>query len=96
MIYDVQKASLLKRFSAFLLDFILIIVLTSGFAFLLSWLTHIDSYTETLNGYYQQYGEEYGVDFYISAKDYNDLPDERKDYYQEVYDKIFLENPDAI
>lgn len=95
MIYDVQKASLLKRFSAFLLDFILIIVLASGFAFLLSWITKIDSYTETLQGYFKEYEERYGVDFDISAKDYNELTQERKDYYQEVYGKIFSENPDA-
>ena len=95
MIYDVQKASLLKRFSAFLLDFILIIVLASGFAFLLSWITDIDSYTETFQGYLEQYGKEYGVDFGISKEDYAQLTQERKDYYQEVYEKIFTENPDA-
>lgn len=95
MIYDVQKASLLKRFSAFLLDFILIIVLASGFAFLLSWITQIDSYTETLQTYYEEYGEKYGVDFNISAEDYEQLTQERKDYYQEAYEAIFKENPDA-
>lgn len=95
MIYDVQKASLLKRFSAFLLDFILIVVLASGFAFLLSWITDIDSYTETLQGYFDEYEERYGVNFDISAEDYEQLTQERKDYYQEVYEKIFLEHPDA-
>lgn len=95
MIYDIQKASLLKRFSAFLLDFILLCVLTSGFAFLLSWITQIDKYTDTLQAYYEQYEEKYGVDFEISIEDYNQLTDEQKDLYQEAYAAIFLENPDA-
>ena len=95
MIYDVQKASLLKRFSAFLLDFILLCTLTCGFAFLLAWITGIDGYTETLQGYYEQYEEKYGVDFGISAEDYEKLTQEEKDLYQEAYSAIFEENPDA-
>ena len=95
MIYDLQKASLLKRFSAFLLDFILLCVLTSGFAFLLAWITRIDSYTATIQAYYEQYEEKYGVDFEISAEDYANLSQEEKDLYQEAYSAIFLENPEA-
>ena len=96
MIYDVQKASILKRFSAFLLDFILLCVLTSGFAFLLAWITDIDGYTETLQAYYEQYEEKYGVDFDISVEKYEQLSQEQKDYYQEAYSAIFKENPDAV
>ena len=36
MIYDLQKASIIKRFSAFLLDAILIVILTTGVAFAIS------------------------------------------------------------
>ena len=96
MIYDIQKASLLKRFSAFLLDFILLCVLTSGFAFLLAWITGIDNYTETIQSYYEEYGEKYGVDFNISVEDYDNLTQEEKDLYQEAYSAIFNENPDAV
>ena len=95
MIYDVQKASLLKRFSAFLLDFILLCVLASGFAFLLAWITQIDKYTETIQSYYEQYEEKYGVDFEISAEDYEKLTDEEKDLYQEAWSAMFKENPEA-
>lgn len=95
MIYDVQKASLLKRFSAFLLDVILLCVLTCGFAFLLAWITDIDGYTETLQGYYEKYEKDYGVDFGISREDYDKLSQEQKDLYQKAYGAIFVENPDA-
>ena len=92
MIYDVQKASLLKRFSAFLLDFILLCVLTTGFAFLLAWITGIDGYTKTFTEYYNQFEEqhyeefekEYGVDFDISQEDYDKLTQEQKDRFAEA------------
>ena len=95
MIYDVQKAGLLKRFSAFLLDIILLGVLTSGFAFLFAWLMDIDGYTESLKAYYEQYEEKYGVDFGISVEDYNKLTQEEKDHYNKAWDAMFRENPDA-
>ena len=96
MIYDVQKAGVLKRFSAFLLDFILLCVLAAGFAFLLAWITQVDKYTDTLHGYYEQYGQKYGVNFEISAEDYNKLTDEQKQLYQDAYSAIFMENHDAF
>ena len=95
MIYDVQKASLLKRFSAFLLDFILLGVLTSGFAFLFAWITDIDGYTDTLQSYYEIYGEKYGVDFSIDVEDYEKLTQEQKDLYDEAWQAIFKENEEA-
>ena len=95
MIYDVQKASLLKRFSAFLLDIILLCVLASGFAFLLAWITNIDGYTETLQAYYKEYGEKYGVDFYISAEDYAELTEEEQKVYDQAWNAMFKENPEA-
>ena len=96
MIYDVQKASLLKRFSAFLLDIILLCILTSGFAFLLGWITGIDGYTETLQNYRKQYEEEYGVDFSISEEDYSKLTEEEKQVYTDAWSAVFVENPDAL
>ena len=43
MIYDLQKASLLKRASAFLLDIILLIVLATGVGLLVSVITNTKS-----------------------------------------------------
>ena len=99
MIYDVQKASLLKRFSAFLLDFILLCVLTSGFAFLLAWITQIDKYNDTLQAHYEKYEEKYGVDFSISAEEYENLPQEQKDKYDTALDELnseFKNSPELV
>ena len=46
---DLQKASMLKRISAFILDVILLAVAITGFAFFLSAVTGFDSYNERLN-----------------------------------------------
>jgi hypothetical protein len=43
MIYDLQKASILKRVSAGLLDFILTLIIATGAFFLLSSIFNYDS-----------------------------------------------------
>lgn len=95
MIYDIQKASLLKRFSAFLLDIILLFVLASGFAFLLAWITNIDSYTETMQAYIEEYGKRYGVDLNIDQEEFLKLSEDEQKPYNDAWEAIFLENPDA-
>ena len=54
MIYDIQKASLMKRLSAFLLDFILAFMLSVGFMLLLTNITNFDYYS---NGYHNRIAE---------------------------------------
>ena len=48
MIYDLQKASLLKRASAILLDFILLVVLATGVGMVVSAITGFDTYNDAL------------------------------------------------
>ncbi len=69
MIYDLQKASLLKRATAWLLDIILLAVLACGFGMVLSAVLQYDSYTDTLQGCYDKYEKEYNIDF----EDYTNL-----------------------
>ncbi len=86
MIYDVQKASVLKRASAFLLDIILVAVLATGFMALLSVIckydAHYQNYTEiftqTANEINEKYKEMYGIDFNVSEDEYNALPEDEK------------------
>lgn len=86
---------MLKRFSAFLLDLILVCVIGAGFALLISYITGMDGYVATLQNYYTEYGEKYDVDFNISSDDYEELSEEEKQHYDEVYKQIFIENDDA-
>lgn len=90
MIYDVQKASFLKRISAFMLDFILLIILATGSAWLLSVIVDYDSHVQIYNGKKTFYEEKYStddftVDFSISESDYNELSQEKIDVINQAY-----------
>lgn len=71
MITDLQKASLLKRISAYILDTILLVILSVGFAWVLSMLMQFDSYNAMMEDRYAHYEAEYGVSFDITRDDYN-------------------------
>lgn len=81
MIYDLQKASLLKRFSAFLLDFILICIVAVGVAALISRIVNFDAKFQQFDEYMIKYGEEYGVDIK------NAIPEDASQEYQDNYNK---------
>ena len=66
MDFDLQKASMWKRISAFLFDFIMLGIVAVLFAWALSALTGYDGYSRTVTESYAKYGEEYGVDLRIS------------------------------
>lgn len=61
MIYDLQRASVLKRISAWLLDFILLCIVATLMALLLSAVLHYDRYDAQLDARYAVYEEQYGV-----------------------------------
>jgi uncharacterized RDD family membrane protein YckC len=85
MILDIQKAGVLKRVSAFLLDLILLLILITGFAFGLSAITGYDSYNQKMEVARDRYEKEYGVSFDLSEEEYNKLTDEQK----AILDKAF-------
>lgn len=77
MIYDLQKASLLKRVSAFLLDAILLCVLAAGCGLLIAHLTGYDQHLAVVNEAYARIGAEYGVTGEMQSKSVDALtPDE--------------------
>lgn len=82
MVYDLQKANFWKRISAFLFDFILLVILTVGAATLLSAILGYDAHAETLNKCYAEYEEEYGISFNIGYEDYQKFTDEEKKNYE--------------
>lgn len=61
MIYDLQRASMWKRISAWLLDAILLCIVATLMAFLLSTALNYDSYSQRLDDRYAYYEAEYGV-----------------------------------
>ncbi len=95
MIIDLQKASMLKRVSAFILDLILLLVAITGVAFAASSILGYDRYTETIERIYAEYEAEYNVDFDISSEDYLKLGEEEKKVYDEV-NKLINQDQEAI
>ncbi len=86
--FDIQRASLLKRFSAFLLDFIVITILSTLFIYLISLVTHFDYYNTQLTSSYSRYESEYGITFSISQEEYEGYSDEERGRYDEAYNTL--------
>jgi len=71
MIYDLQRASMWKRISAFLFDGILLAIVAVLFGCVLSGVTGYDNYNHTLDEARARYGELYGVNFDLSLSEYD-------------------------
>ncbi|MBR3779154.1 MAG: RDD family protein [Clostridia bacterium] len=78
---DLQKASLWKRISAALFDFILLCILVVGAAAGLSAALNYDGYVEQVTEAYEKYGEEYGVDLRISKEEFEKLSEAEQENY---------------
>ena len=85
MAYDLQKASMWKRISAFLFDAILLGVCAVLFAWGLSALTGYDGYSRIVHDSYEQYGREYQVDLRISLTEYEALSPEEAQRVDEAF-----------
>lgn len=85
MITDLQKASMLKRISAYILDMILLLIAVTGLALLLTIAFDYDSYQETLNAAKLSYAEQYGVD--LNAE-YSSMTEEQKASYEKALEAL--------
>ncbi len=81
MIYDIQKASIWKRFAAALLDFILILTIAVGIAALVSLITGYDKANDRLEEIYAEYEEAYHID---RTKSLDSLTEEEIKRYEEA------------
>ena len=80
MITSIQKASLLKRISASLLDVILTAIISVGIAYALSLIIGYDKHLDNLESKYEYYETTYDVEF---GKDPSELTEE--EYQIRVY-----------
>ena len=94
MKYDLQKASLLKRASAWILDMILLLVLVTGIAAVISPLLHFDSHTKAVAERQSHYESQYAVKLEITQEEYEKLPPAQKEVLEEAY-KAFAEDKQA-
>ena len=84
MIYDLQRAGIGKRISAFLFDFIIFITLAVGVACLVSAILDYDSKVERADEIWEQYSEGYDFDLNITDAEYEKLSDEDKQIFTEI------------
>ena len=90
MIYDLQKGSLLKRASAFILDGILLVILAVGFAFAASAIFNYNSYSDMYSNGIDHYAELYGIDFdsVLNQADYDALSEADRANYDAAVDAM--------
>lgn len=85
MIYDLQKASMWKRISAFLFDLILLSIVSVLFAWALSLALGYDGYQQKLDDAYARVGEAYGMDLKMPLNEYEALDEAGKARMEEAY-----------
>ncbi len=85
MSYDLQKASVLKRLSAYILDGILLLVLITGLAFVLSAALNYTDWNDRVNDSYAKYEAQFGVSLEITETDYQALPEDQKTVYDAAF-----------
>lgn len=88
MTHDVQKASLWKRASAWIFDFILLGILIVGVALVLSAVLSYNGYNETLDAAYAQYEAQYDVEFEISQEQYLAMTEQQRHNYDTAYNAL--------
>lgn len=82
--YDLQKANVWKRISAFLFDLIMLVIAIVASALFLSAMLGYDGLSEKLESSYEKYEELYGVDFEITAEEYDKLDEASRKKYDDA------------
>lgn len=88
MIFDLQKASMWKRISAFLLDFILLGIAVAGMAALLSAVLGFDKHNTALDEAYAVYEAEYGIVFDITEEEYIKMSEAELQAWNDAYNAL--------
>lgn len=89
---DLQKASLWKRLSAALFDFIMLAILVIGAAAGLSSALQYDGYVGEVTAAYERYSAEYGVEMPLTETQFHQLTEEEQQRYLDAQSAL---NKDA-
>lgn len=84
----ITKASVWKRIFAFLLDFILLTIVATGGALLVSAITGYTEKTQQLQEYYTEYEENFDVKFSITKDEYDALSEQDRAKYDIAYQAL--------
>ena len=88
MTQDLQKASMWKRISAFLFDFIMLSIVAVLMALLLSAALGYDQLNKTVEEAYEAYGQAYGVDLRMSSAEYEQLTREEAQRVDDAFEAL--------
>ena len=91
MVCELQKASMFKRISAFLVDIIIFCLVALELGVILSSLLGYKNTVGQLEAHYARYEELYSIDTQISEEEYRALSDKDKARYDEAT-KAFAED----
>ena len=94
MRYDFQRASMMKRIPAWILDMILLVTLTTGFMAGLAYVLNWDAQTDAMDSVYTRYEQDYGIDFAITDEEIAKLSEEELAKY-EAASKAMSEDTEA-
>ena len=95
MVFSLQKATIWKRAAAWLLDAILVCILATGFAFLLSVALGYDNYNGMLDEGYAKYEAQYGISFDLSYEEHQALAEDARQNWDAAYEAL-IHDPDVI
>ncbi len=93
--YDLQRADLWKRISAWLFDIIMLVIAVVGVAFLLSAVLDYDGYAQQMDDVMTRCEAQYKVELDISREEYEEKSEEDRKLYDEAY-KAFSTDPTAV
>lgn len=99
MNYDFQRASMIKRIPAWMLDMILLVIVATGFLVFWSQVFDVMPHTEKLSAIIDQYEEKYGGQLSMSAEEYEKLTAEEKvaaDQISQEIDNALNQDPEAL
>lgn len=85
---DIQKASLWKRIAAWILDLILVAVISVGVMYLVSVILGCDQYIQQVEASYDHYEEAYGISFEVSQDEYEAFSEEERKNWDDAYQAL--------
>ncbi len=88
MNFNIQKASMLKRVSAWMLDVILLVVLITGVASAISAVLNISGYNQQLDALYAKYEKQYGIEFHMTEEEFEKMTEADKELYETAYNAL--------
>lgn len=88
MIANWHKPAVSRRIAAMILDFILLTIIATGAATLLSWAFGYDTHADIITARRQHFEQAYGIQFQITNEEYEALTKESQEAYNAAFEAL--------